>query len=720
VTPDPDFLRAFAETRAFSLGRPARPQITPDGSAVLFLRSPSRSPAHELFELDVGSGQIRLLASAQTLAAGDDRPPTPEEAARRERQRITDSGITGFQLSPDGRSVLIPLCGRLHLLDRQGGAVRQLTAPEQGAPIDPRFSPDGARVAFVRDGELQVLDLSAPGAGPPAARCLTTGASVDVTHGLAEFVAQEEMSRHEGYWWSPAGDRLLFAEVDEREVERFTIADPAHPERAPLAFRYPRPGRANARVQLGVVDVAGSSPGAAPPAVTWLSWDRQRYPYLARVLWDTARAPLAILVQTRDQRELALLAVDPAAGQTRPLVVETDPAWVNLDKDLPRWLPDGSGLLWASEATGSRVLQLRHADGRLVRPLLGPDEQFLSLVHVAPDGASLVFLAGDAVHNRIERLDLASGRCTRLSNGAPADHAPVFSRDGRLWVDAVVSADAMPALRVEGGAGPPIAVPSAAEDPPFPVRLQLTDSGGDPDLRAAIVRPGDFQPGRKYPVVLHVYGGPHHLSVKADARSYVFDQYLADQGCVVVALDNRGTPRRGRDWERAIKGQLGDVPLGDQAAGLQALGRRHPELDLERVGIYGWSFGGYLSALAVLRRPELFKVAVAGAPVVDWRDYDTHYTERYLDLPDAAPEAYQRASLLAHAGGLCRPLLIIHGTADDNVYFFHSLKLAEALFRAGRAFDFLPLPRVTHQIADPAIRAALWGRVAGYLIDHLV
>jgi dipeptidyl-peptidase-4 len=206
---------------------------------------------------------------------------------------------------------------------------------------------------------------------------------------------------------------------------------------------------------------------------------------------------------------------------------------------------------------------------------------------------------------------------------------------------------------------------------------------------------------------------------------FAFDQWLAEHGCIVVALDNRGTPRRGRAWERAIKGQLGDVPLADQVAGLQALGRQHPELDLERVGVYGWSFGGYLSALAVLRRPDLFKVAVAGAPVVDWRDYDTHYTERYLDLPQSDPESksaddsYARSSLLSHADKLSRPLLIIHGTADDNVYFFHSLKLVDALFRAGKRFDFLPLPRVTHQIADPLVREQLWGQVARYLMESL-
>jgi dipeptidyl-peptidase-4 len=206
--------------------------------------------------------------------------------------------------------------------------------------------------------------------------------------------------------------------------------------------------------------------------------------------------------------------------------------------------------------------------------------------------------------------------------------------------------------------------------------------------------------------------------VRADARWYLMAQWIADHGAVVVAIDNRGTERRDRAWSRAIKGSFGKIPLDDQVDGVQALGAKYPELDLSRVGVYGWSFGGYLSALAVLRRPDFFRAAVAGAPVVDWRDYDTHYTERYLDLPQANPGGYEESSLLTYAPKLDRPLLLVHGTADDNVYFFHSLKLADALFRAGRPFEFLPLS-TTHQIADAAIRERLWQRTVDFLMAHL-
>ena len=240
---------------------------------------------------------------------------------------------------------------------------------------------------------------------------------------------------------------------------------------------------------------------------------------------------------------------------------------------------------------------------------------------------------------------------------------------------------------------------------------------------AAIIRPRDFErsAGRKYPVIVDVYGGPGHQQVVASMRSYLLDQWMADQGYVVVAIDGRGTPGRDRGWERAIAGRFGSVPLNDQVEGLQLLGAKYPEMNLKRVGVTGWSFGGYMSALAVLRRPDIFKAAVAGAPVVDWMDYDTCYTERYLGVPGAGrwPDAYTEGSLLTYAADLSRPLLLIHGTADDNVYFRHSLRLAQELFRAGKPFDFLPLSSFTHMVPDAVVRARLEERIVRHFREHL-
>ena len=260
-------------------------------------------------------------------------------------------------------------------------------------------------------------------------------------------------------------------------------------------------------------------------------------------------------------------------------------------------------------------------------------------------------------------------------------------------------------------------LPSIAEEPPYYPRIEFTIANDNPVFHAAIVRPRDFAPNKKYPVIVDVYGGPGHTKIMQAARGYLMDQWLADQGFIVVSMDGRGTPGRGRDWERAIYLKLGEIPLADQVTGLRALGLVYPELDLDRVGITGWSFGGYMSALAVLRQPGVFKAAVAGAPVTDWLDYDTHYTERYLGLP--GQETYAASSLLESAPRLERPLLLIHGTADDNVYLRHSLKLIDQLERAGRSFEFLPLRGSTHMVLDPVLLQQVEKRTAKFFREHL-
>jgi dipeptidyl-peptidase-4 len=253
--------------------------------------------------------------------------------------------------------------------------------------------------------------------------------------------------------------------------------------------------------------------------------------------------------------------------------------------------------------------------------------------------------------------------------------------------------------------------------------VELTKVGEGKGFHAALVRPQKFEKRKRYPVIVNVYGGPLPPTssgmVTASMNRWLLAQWLADQGFIVVSLDGRGTPGRDHDWERAIGKRFGSVPLEDQVAGLQALGKKYRELDLKRVGIYGWSFGGYLSALGVLRRPDVFKAGVAGAPPTDWLDYDTHYTERYLGMPETDAEAYREGSLLTYAEDLQRPLLLIHGTSDDNVYFRHTLKLADALFRAGKEFDLLPLSSMTHMTPDPVVTERLYSRIAGYFQTHL-
>jgi dipeptidyl-peptidase-4 len=299
-------------------------------------------------------------------------------------------------------------------------------------------------------------------------------------------------------------------------------------------------------------------------------------------------------------------------------------------------------------------------------------------------------------------------------------HGAVFARNHAIYVHYRTPLSGAPRAEVCRADGTRIGeLPSVAETPPFVPKVEMVRVGSGRGFYAGVLRPRDFDPRKRYPVLVDVYGGPGANSVWAVMRAWLLSQWLADQGFIVVAVDGRGTPGRGRDWERAISRKFGSVPLTDQIAGLKALGQRFPELDLDRVGIVGWSFGGYMAALAVLKRPDIFKAAVAGAPVVDWLDYDTHYTERYLGMPDTDAAVYQEASLLPYASRLRRPLLLIHGTADDNVFFRHTLKLADALFRAGKEFELLPLSSSTHMTPDPVVTERLWSRIALHFHRHL-
>jgi dipeptidyl-peptidase-4 len=705
----PQFLRDYAVTRGFGLGRPVRATPTPDGKSVLFLRSQPRVPKLGLYELDVASGKTRELLTPEQVLKGAAEKLSPEEKARRERMRVSVGGFTSFQLSPGGKLILVSLSGRLYAVERATGLSRELeTGP--GALLDPKFSPDGKSVAYVRDHDLYVLDL-----GTQKELRLTTGGTEEVTHGLAEFVAQEEMNRFSGYWWSPDSKQIAYEKADAHGVEVWYVADPTAPGRRPHPSYYPRPGKANVKTRLGVVAVTGGK-------TAWIDWDRKRYPYLASVHWPKG-GPLLLTVQSRDQGELALLVVQ--GDKTTTLLKETDPTWLNLAQDVPRWLADGSGFLWTSEKSGGPQLELRGPDGKLVRVLVPPDAGYRSLVDVDLKKKEVFFLGGpEPMEQHLYSVPLDGGKPWKMTD-RPGQHSAVFAKDHSIYVLSARPKAGMPRTTVHGSKGTELAeVPSVAEDPGFVPQVEYVKVGAEPGFYAAVIRPHGFDAKKRYPVVVDVYGGPLHQHVLAVQSRWLLDQWLADQGFIVVAIDNRGTPGRGRAWERALFKRIGSVPLEDQAAALKALGERFPEMDLTRVGIHGWSFGGYLSALAVLKRPDVYRAAVAGAPVVDWLDYDTHYTERYLGVPPSDNSAkddpaYKEGSLLSYAADLRRPLLLLHGTADDNVYFRHSLRLVDALFRAGKDVEILPLPGLTHMVPDPLVMERLHGRIATFFQKHL-
>lgn len=704
--PEEDFLERYAATFHFRLGRPGGVQVCPDGT-VLFLRSGPRSFVRDLYAVDPETKREAVLVTAAGLLQGATETLSPEERARRERQRQVARGLASYQATQDGRWLLVPLSGRLYRVERATGKVHEL--PDLGGPaLDPRWSPDGRLVAAVCQDEVVVVEVETG-----RIRRLTQGAGGGLQHGSAEFVAQEEMGRDRGYWFSPDSSRLVYQATDTRDVEVLHIGDPTHPEVPAQPWPYPRAGRVNARVRLGIVPVTGGE-------TTWIQWDQTRYEYLARVAWHPG-APLSLLVQNRAQTEVALLAVDPETGGTRTLMVESDPAWVELHPGMPFWLDRGAGFLWVTDRHGPLQLEHRDLHGQGVRVLAGDDLGFQAFEHCfGPDGPLLIRASKDPTQGQLYRLPLGEG-------AAPT---PVTTEVGIHWglsegrgpglgiTSSLLEGEGRTRiLDARGFTG--VELRSVAEDPGISPLLEFTTLGDPPGFHAVLIRPRDFDPTRRYPLILSVYGGPGVQVVRRSWQRYLLDQWLADQGFLVAAADNRGTPGRGHDWSRAAKGDLLAAPLEDQARIVEFLGRRYPELDTSRVGIKGWSFGGWLAAAAVIRRPEVFHAAVAGAPVVDPADYDTHYTERYMGLPAENPAGYRSASLLTDAASLRRPLLLIHGTSDDNVYFMHSLKLAGALFRAGRAFDFLPLAGFTHMVPDPVVTRRLEERIVEHFRRHL-
>lgn len=706
-----EFLEQFAATYRFRLGQPGSLKPSPDGKSVLFLRSEPRGFVQNLFELDLDTGAERVLLTAEQILAGAEEELSEEEKARRERMRSASRGLASYHLSTEGDRILVPLSGRLYLYERKTGKVREVGA---AAPFanDPQLSPDGKHVTCVRDGDVHVIDVE-----KNVERKLTSRPKPEVSFGLAEFVAQEEMSRYHGTWWSPDSQQLVVQRTDTTGLETMHIMDPTHPERPPQSWPYPRPGKKNAEVGLLVFSLRGG------PAVE-IRWDKSAFPYLNTVRW-TKNAPLTLVVQNREQTRQQLLTVDPRTGDTRLLHEEADEAWLNIDQEVPRWLASGQQFLWTTERNGTPQLELRAADGSLVAPVTPPELGYLGLVEVDEAAGEVVVRASAKQaeqHLYAVPLPPKTGAPQALT-AEPGLHSAVWSAKAGVWVHSRNTLRGERDHVVKRRDGARVAeVRGVSEAPSLEPNYELLDVQGASGrvYSASVVRPRRFDPRRRYPVLVYVYAGPGHPVVMATPYAHLLNQWFAEQGFVVVSLDGRGTPGKGRAWERAIKGDFIQVALEDQLDGLQALGRQLPELDLSRVGIFGWSFGGYFSSLAVMKAPHVYRAAVAGAPVTDWYDYDTHYTERYLGVPPQAEEAYRRSSVLESAKDLGAPLLIMHGTADDNVYFTHAVKLSDTLFRAGKKHAFLPLSGFTHMVPDPLVTTRLYSTIAEFFLEHLV
>ena len=660
---------------------------------MVFLRSSGgNDAANSLWVIDRGETARKVFDATE---AGDGEL-SDAERARRERMREQAGGVVSFTVNRSFTSAAFVLGGAINVVDLQSGELRSVTSSD--APFDPSFEPDGDRIAYVSGSTLRTTDGTVDEPVPG-----TDGTEQDVSWGSAEFVAAEEMGRGRGYWWDPGGQRMAVCRVDTNEVEQWWIASPAEPASPPRSIRYPAAGTTNANVQLWIVDAANGP----VVEVSWANHAGDEWEYLASVSWGTR---LLLTVQSRDQRTLAILETDPETGETTEVQRVTDATWVELQPNTPYDGPDGVVMVVDDE---NRRLAI---DGRSLQHTLDgvdPDSlQIRSLIGRVDDGYA-VTCTTDGTDSVVAISD-SNGALSALS---PFGSHTTASLGGGTLVYATAQIDGSTTYDVTWNDGTTTSIDSLADEPGFDCTPSFHILG-DRQLNAAVCLPSGHD-GSPLPVLLDPYGGPHAQRVLRARNAYATSQWFAEQGFAVIVVDGRGTPGRGPAFEREIYGDFATKVLDDQIDTLHALAKTHDEVDLKRVGIRGWSFGGYLAALAVLRRPDVFHAAISGAPVTEWRLYDTHYTERYLGHPDSVPEHYDQSGLLGDAADLTRPLMLIHGLADDNVVAAHTLQLSRALLIAGRPHEVLPLSGVTHMTPQEQVAENLLHLQRDFLFTHL-
>lgn len=722
-------------------------KLAPSGERVTFLRGREDAPETlDLWEYDIASGEMQVLVSADALRDGPVEL-SDEEKARRERERIADlGGIVEYRWADDGRHVLFPLGGDIYLADVDAGVagaddagdmpggmqasdlppgartvdVLHLTTGE-AFDLDPKISPDGTQVAFVRDQDLWVVDVETR-----AARALTTDGGGTLKNGMAEFIAQEEMGRSTGYWWSPDGARIAFVQVDESPValtRRYEVRGEAIEI---IEQRYPYAGTDNVRYRLGVVEVASGG-------IEWIPLGEEEDIYLPRVAWLPGGEVLAFQRQSRDQKTLELVAHDLESGRQRVLVREVSETWINLHDDL-HFLAGMDAFVWSSERTGYRHLYLIGLDGEVIRPLTAGDWPVAALEDVDEDLGLVYFTAGKEgpVERQLFRQSLVTETPAAVHRVSRREgwHEIEFDANARTYLDTFSSTSQPPQLSLHSADGERLHWlvenridadhPYAAYQPGHrPTGFGHIEAADGQRLYYRMIRPAGFDASTRYPVFLHVYGGPTGRMVENRwGRRFLIDQYMARSGYIVFSLDNRGIAGQGVAFQAPAYRNLGQVEVVDQMAGVGFL-KSQPFVDPERIGVFGWSYGGYMTLMMLMQHPGEFAAGAAVAPVSDWALYDTHYTERYLGMPGnesgEPAEAYENANVLNYAEALQDPLLLVHGMADDNVLFTNSTMLMQKLQEDAIPFELMTYPGEKHAIAGDGQRLHVWRTIDRFL-----
>jgi dipeptidyl-peptidase-4 len=680
-------------------------KISPDGSRVTYLQGkPDDKDRLDLWEYNLREGHARVLVDSKSLAPTKEKL-SDEELNRRERQRTAAlSGILEYSFAPSGRALLFPLGGHLYYCD--------LTKPAKDAVVeinhsssfasDAAISPAGGYVAFVRDQNLHVYDI-AKGQG----KALTNDGGGPIKNGMAEFVAQEEMDRSTGYWWAPDDRHIAFARVDETPVkitERFEIAAD---NVATFAQRYPAAGGPNVSIRLGVTDVQSG-------AVTWIDLGNETDFYLARVNWLPDGKTLAIQRESRDQRKLDLLFADIDTGQSRVVLTETSKTWIDLHNELS-FLAHSREFIWASSRDGNRHLYLYDYEGHLLRQLTAgawnvDDFRMRAIKGIDEKNRLVYFTATEKSPTERQlystSLDTADPNKVNRISQEDGVHGITMSADAGFYVDDFTNNAQPPQVALYGADGKLRAhllenhLNAQHPDAPYLADNSVGEIGtlsaaDGQTLYYRLFKPLHFDPAKRYPAIVDVYGGPGTQRVLDNWMGSSFTQILTRAGYVVFQLDNRGSAFRGTAFQAPIHGKLGDVEVTDQVQGARWLAAQD-FVDPSRIGVWGWSYGGYMTLMLMFKAPDVFHAGVAGAPVTDWSLYDTHYTERYLDRPQDNAAGYTASSVLPYANGLKGKLLVMHGMADDNVLFLHSTKLFRKLQDLGKPFDVMVYPGAKH------------------------
>lgn len=679
--------------------------IAPDGSRVTYLQGKATDAnQYDLWEYHLKDHKNRLLVDSKALVPHESL--SDEEKARRERARLFAQGISEYFWAKDSHKLLFPLNGDLYLYDlsaRGKSATRQLTHGE-GFITDPKFSPQSRYVSFVRDQNLYVLDLK-----DGKARALTHDGKGTIKNGMAEFVAQEEMKRMTGYWWSGDEKHIAFARVDESPVdivERYEIdADGFKTFRQ----RYPAAGRPNVTVKLGVVEVETG-------AIRWLDLGDDPDIYLARVNWLPDNRTVAVQRESRDQRRLDLLFADIDTGSTRTVLSETAKTWLNLNDDL-YFLKSRPAFIWGSERSGYKHLYLVDYQGKVLQQLTHGDWTVGELRGVDEHAGQIYFdgFADTPLELQFYRVGLNGGAMEKLSQ-REGWHEIVMSDAANVYVDKFSSPSVPPQVSLHDKDGKRLTwleenrldkdhpyYPYAASHV-LPEYGTLNAEDGQ-TLYYRLYKPENLEPGKRYPVLVDVYGGPgaQRVQKKWGSRGGYWHQYLAQHGYVVFSLDNRGSENRGKAFEDPIFRHMATVEVADQKRGVEFL-KTLPFVDPARIAVQGHSYGGYMTLMLLMKEPDLFAAGVSGAPVTDWRLYDTHYTERYMGTPENNPDGYRDSSVFPYVTNLKKPLLLIHGMADDNVLFTNSTKLMKALQDAGKPFDLMTYPGSKHSLWGESVQ----------------